>query len=288
MQASCKVRPILEQAAAAAAAAANAEGTAKAQAAAKRAKKLTPEEMKKMRQQADPNYQAKQAAAAGSPAAHADGLSKKAKKGKAGANKLETANKVPATKGRDELADAASQSEAAAMHAAAQAAAQVAADHGAASGSKRRQGLGFAEEQPQAKRAKQELNPALPDPAASTDPGPAQHAQQAQAASEAQQQAPSRSTGDQQTKTKPALQNPAATAQAAAARPGAQGPAQSGAAATASGPPVVFTDECTAFVRGLDNKVTEDELRELLAGCGDIKGVRLVKDKLTGWFKVGS
>lgn len=293
MQASRKVRPILEQAAAAAAAATNAEGTAKAQAAAKKAKKLTPEEMKKMRQQADPNYQVKQAAAAGDPAAHADGLSKKANKGKAVSSKpkapSETASKVPGRTGRDKIADASSKPEAATTHAAAQAASQAAADHDSASGSKRRQGLGFAEEQPQPKRAKQEFNTASPDPAASSNTGPAQHAQQAQAASDAQQQAPGRSAGAQQTKTKPALQNPAATTQAAVASSGAQGQAQSAAAAaTAQGPPVVFTDECTAFVRGLDNKVTEDELKELLMGCGDIKGVRLVKDKITGWFKVGS
>ena len=286
MQASRKVRPILEQAAAAAAAAANAEGTAKAQTAAKKAKKLTPEEMKKMRQQADPNYQAKQAAIAGDHA-HADGTSKKAKKGKAVASKPKptsdmTAKQAPASSGRDRLADADAKPEAAATHAATQAVAQAAADHGAASGSKRRHGLGFTERQPQPKRAKQERNPPSPDPAASNDTG------SDQAASDPHQQAPSRPTGDQQTKTKPALHTPPATAQTAVASPGAQGRAQSAAAVTAQGLPVIFTDECTAFVRGLDNKVTEAELRELLAGCGEIKGVRLVKDKVTGWFKVSS
>ena len=49
---------------------------------------------------------------------------------------------------------------------------------------------------------------------------------------------------------------------------------------------MIFTDECTAFVRGLDNKVNEQELRTLLAPCGEIKGVRLVMDKVTGLFKV--
>ena len=280
MQASRKVRPILEQAAAAAAAAANAEGTAKAQAAAKKAKKLTPEEMKKMRQQADPNYQAQQPAAAGNPA-QADGTSKKAKKGKASKPKpssVSTANQVPASSGTEKLADTNSKPEAAATRAAAQAD----ADQAIASGSKRRQGLGYAEEQPQPKRARQESNSALPGLAASSDTGPAQHDQQAQHG----QQSQAASDKQQQTKTKPALQKPAATAQAAVANSGAQGQVQSAAAVTGQGPPVVFTDECTAFVRGLDNKVTEAELRGLLAGCGEIKGVRLVKDKVTGWFKV--
>ena len=33
--------------------------------------------------------------------------------------------------------------------------------------------------------------------------------------------------------------------------------------------------------------MTEEELRNLLAACGEIKGVRLVMDKVTGMFKVG-
>lgn len=294
MQASRKVRPILEQAAAAAAAAVNTDGTAKAQAAAKKAKKLTPEEMNKMRQQADPNYQAKKAA---NPS-NSDGPSKKAKKGKAVANQPppasdNTTNKAPAVSGRDKAANANAKPEAAATHAAAQAASQATADHGAASGGKRRQGLGFAEEQPASKRAKQEgLNLASPSPAASGDAGPVQHAQ---AASDEQRQGPSKLLGEQQPKTQPGGQSQtAAQAQVAVASSGAQGQGKGqgqgqgqGQSAAAQGPPVVFTDECTAFVRGMDAKVTEDELRELLAECGDIKGVRLVKDKITGLFKVG-
>ena len=48
----------------------------------------------------------------------------------------------------------------------------------------------------------------------------------------------------------------------------------------------MFTDECTAFVRGLDAKVTEAELKQLLAPCGEVKDVRLVKDRFTGHHKV--
>lgn len=314
MQASRKVRPILEQAAAAAAAVADTEGAAKAQAAAKKARKLTPEEMNKMRQQADPNYQAKKAATPSNSAAPADGPSKKAKKGKAAASKPQpasdnTANQASATtSGGDKLANATAKPEAAATHAAAQAASQAAADHGAASGSKRRQGLGFAEEQPTPKRAKQEPSLPSPSPAASSDTGPVQHAQ---AASDKQQQGPGKVTDEQQSKTQPGLQSQVVATQATVASSGAQGQGQGqgqgqsaavassgaqgqgqrqgqGQSAAAPGPPVVFTDECTAFVRGMDNKVTEDELRELLAECGDIKGVRLVKDKVTGLFKVGA
>ena len=294
MQASRKVRPFLEQAAAAAAAAANVEGSAKAQAAAKKAKKLTPEDMKKMRQQADPNYQGKQAGAATNSAVDGLGVSKKRKKGKAVASRSEPASDTPsrasAASGSDKLSDTVPKPEVAATHQTAQAAAQAAADHGAPSGNKRRQGLGFAEEQPQPKRAKQAL-----DPSASNDTDPVQHAQQAQAASntqqqahaasDAQQQAPSTMASEQQSKGKAGLQTQSAAAQAAVGSSGAQGQQQSGAAAS-QGPPVIFTDECTAFVRGLDHKVTEAELKDLLAACGEVKDVRLVMDKVTGRPKV--
>ena len=49
---------------------------------------------------------------------------------------------------------------------------------------------------------------------------------------------------------------------------------------------MIFTDECTAFVRGIDANATEDELKALLTLCGDIKGVRFVMDKGTGRSKV--
>lgn len=279
-EASRKVRPFLEQAAAASAAAANSEGNAKAQAAAKKAKKLTPEEMKKMRQQADPNYQAKQAAAS-TATAHADGPSKKGKKAKAVAGQSElpseTASKALAAS-RDKLPGANPKPEVAATHLAAQTAAQAQADHGAASGNKRRQGLGFAEEQAQPKRAK----PAPPDPAAADNTDSAQRAQQAQAGSNSPQDPPSSKVAGDQQQTKAGLQNQSAAAQAAGPISGASGPQQPAAVAASQGPPVVFTDECTAFVRGLDNKVTEAELQELLAACGQVKDVRLVMDKLTG------
>lgn len=284
VQASRKVRPFLEQAAAASAAAANSEGTAKAQAAAKKAKKLTPEEMKKMRQQADPNYQAKQAAAS-TATAHADGPSKKGKKAKAVAGQSElpseTASKALAAS-RDKLPGANPKPEVAATHLAAQTAAQAQADHGAASGNKRRQGLGFAEEQAQPKRAK----PAPPDPAAADNTDSAQRAQQAQAGSNSPQDPPSSKVAGDQQQTKAGLQNQSAAAQAAGLISGASGPQQPAAVAASQGPPVVFTDEYTAFVRGLDNKVTEAELQELLAACGQVKDVRLVMDKLTGRPKV--
>ena len=356
MQASRKVRPFLEQAAAAAAAAADVQGGIKAQTAAKKAKKLTPEEMKKMRQEADPNYQAKQAAAS---TASPDGLPKKSKKGKAAASKLgliaQAFGNASAASGGAKQADAEPKGEAAAAatHEAAQAAAQAQADHGAASGGKRRHGLGFAEEQPQSKRVKQATTE-TPTAGASS---PSHPPQQAEAAAPMQQQGSAESAGDQQGKaaggepTRPAAAaghkvgthsstdhlaasadqaatagpTPAAADQVAAIVPkaAAQGPAAAtkatagqgkaadkkasgqaagpvtGAVASSSGrgqqlsagapqaPPVIFTDECTAFVRGLDHKVTEADLRDFLAACGDIKAVRMVMDKITGRPKVG-
>ncbi|KAL3153941.1 hypothetical protein ABBQ32_013502 [Trebouxia sp. C0010 RCD-2024] len=276
-----KVRPFLEQAAAAAAAAANTEGTAKAQAAAKKAKKLTPEEMKKMRQQADPNYQAKQAAA-GTPTPYADGPSKKGKKAKTAAGQPEAASVTASKAARHKLPDAGSKpGGAASTHMAAQTAAQAQADQSAASNNKRRQGLGFAEEQPQPKRAK----PTPPDPAAADNTDSVQHAQQAPANSNPQEKLPSSKVVDEQpSQTKAGLQKQSAAPQAAGASSGPPRRHQPAAAAAAAqqGPLAVFTDECTAFVRGLDNKVTEAELKQLLAACGQVKDVRLVMDKATG------
>lgn len=282
------MRPFLEQAAAAAAAAANTEGTAKAQAAAKKAKKLTPEEMKKMRQHADPNYQAKQAAAS-TPTPHADAPSKKGKKAKTAAGRPEPASVTASKAERGKLPDATLKpAGAASTHMVAQTAAQAQADQSAASGNKRRQGLGFAEdlgfaeEQAHPKRAK----PTPPAAADNTDS--AQHGQQAPASSNPQEEPPS--SKDQPTQTKAGLQSESAAAQATGASSGPPGKHQPAAAAAAApqGPPVVFTDECTAFVRGLDNKVTEAELKELLAACGQVKDVRLVMDKVTGRPKVSA
>lgn len=287
VQACRKVRPFLEQAAAAAAAAANTEGTAKAQAAAKKAKKLTPEEMKKMRQQADPNYQAKQAAA-GTPTPYADGPSKKGKKAKTAAGQPEAASVTASKAARHKLPDAGSKpGGAASTHMAAQTAAQAQADQSAASNNKRRQGLGFAEEQPQPKRAK----PTPPDPAAADNTDSVQHAQQAPANSNPQEKLPSSKVVDEQpSQTKAGLQKQSAAPQAAGASSGPPRRHQPAAAAAAAqqGPLAVFTDECTAFVRGLDNKVTEAELKQLLAACGQVKDVRLVMDKATGRPKVSA
>lgn len=259
MQASRKVRPILEQAAAAAAIAIDTEGIAKAQAAAKKAKKLTPEEMQRMRQQADPNYQKKQAAATGTSTS--DSVSKhKGKKGKGPAGKAEPATKALASLASDKVpaAGATQEDEVAAKHSTAQAQ----HDQASAAGSKRRHGLGFTEDQPEAKKSKHD-----------DEPGKA-------AATDGTQHAPSNSKQDISSHKPPApqgQQSKPAGGQAAAAA------SNSGAAQSQ---PVIFTDECTAFVRGIDNKVTEDELRGLLAPCGEIKDVRLVMDKVTGLFKV--
>jgi len=279
------VRPILEQAAAAAAVLSDSEGTAKAQAAAKKAKKLTPEEMKKMRQQADPNYQNKQAAAAAAATA-GHGIatgSKKGKKGKGPAARAETAAQaesasLPAAAAVAEptaklaSADAMPSDAAAAKHSTAQAAGQALHDQASAAGSKRRHGLGFSEDQPGPKKSKQ----------ADGADRPVDSTQQAQHAQQAQQPPSSFSAGP------PSNQPPVSRPQSQQSKP-ANIPAAVGeqsSAGAAQGPPVIFTDECTAFVRGLDNKVTEEELRNLLAACGEIKGVRLVMDKVTGMFKV--
>ena len=284
------MRPILEQAAAAAAVVSDSEGSAKAQAAAKKAKKLTPEEMKKMRQQADPNYQSKQAAAAAAATA-GDGIatgSKKGKKGKGPAARAEPAAQAESASlpapaaavaaavaeptAKHASADAMPSDAAAVKHSTAQAASQALHDQASSAGSKRRHGLGFSEDQPGPKKSKQ---------ADGVDKA-ADSLQQAQHAQQAQQPPSSFSAGP------PSNQPPVSKTQSQQSKPAnvqAAAGAQSSAGA-AQGPPVIFTDECTAFVRGLDNKVTEEELRNLLAACGEIKGVRLVMDKVTGMFKV--
>lgn len=294
LQASRKVRPFLEQTAAAAAAAADAQGTAKAQAAAKKAKKLTPEEMKKMRQHADPNYQAKQEPAGN--AAQPASLPKKAKKGKAAAQKAEAPDEESVEEAAEATATASAASRAGAhpnantkpaaaataIHAAAQEAAQAQADSGA--GSKRRHGLGFAAEQPQSKRAKQ--TPL--DPAAQGNPNPTQ---QPHTDPSSEQQLPDKPAAGLEFKSAAGLQSKSVTGQASASRGVTDHNQQRSGAAAATGaasqgPPVVFTDECTAFVRGMDHKVTEAEVKELLAPCGEVKDVRMVMDKVSGRPKV--
>jgi len=277
------VRPILEQAAAAAAVS-DAEGTAKAQAAAKKAKKLTPEEMKKMRQQADPNYLNKQAAAAATAGDGISTSSKKGKKGKGPAARAETAAQAESASLPPSAAAAAAVAEptaklasadampsdvAAAKHSTAQAASQALHDQASAAGSKRRHGLGFSEDQPGPKKSKR----------ADGADKPADSTHQAQ-----QAQPPPSSFSAGPPSHPPPVSKPQSQQSKPANVPAAVG-AQSSAGA-GQDPPVIFTDECTAFVRGMDNKVTEEELRNLLAACGDIKGVRLVMDKVTGMFKV--
>lgn len=280
------MRPILEQAAAAAALVSDSEGTARAQAAAKKAKKLTPEEMKKMRQQADPNYQIKQAAAAAVTAGDGNAAgSKKGKTGKAPAARAETAAQavsasLPAAAAAAVAeptaevasADAVPSNAAAAKHSTAQAASQAVHDQASAAGSKRRHGLGFSEDQPGPKKSKQ----------ADGADKPVDSTHQAQHAQQAQQPPSSFSAGPPS--NQPSVSKPQSQQSKPANATAAEG-AQSSAGA-AQGPPVIFTDECTAFVRGMDNKVTEEELCNLLAVCGEIKGVRLVMDKVTGMFKV--
>ena len=59
----------------------------------------------------------------------------------------------------------------------------------------------------------------------------------------------------------------------------------SAADASTSGRPF-YTDECTAFVRGLQQDVEEGDLESLFADCGDIKAVRITRDAQTGQAKV--
>ena len=152
-------------------------------------------------------------------------------------------------------------------HSTAQAASQTLHDQANAAGSKRRHGLGFSEDQPAPKKSKAADGTHETTAAEKDHPG---QAQQGPPASNPNLSA------DQPPKHKPQQQQ----------RPAANSQPAGTSAAAAQGPPVIFTDECTAFVRGLDNKVNEEELRTLLAPCGEIKGVRLVMDKVTGLFKV--
>ena len=62
---------------------------------------------------------------------------------------------------------------------------------------------------------------------------------------------------------------------------------QSAAEASTSGRPF-YTDECTAFVRGLQQDVEEGDLESLFADCGNIKAVRITRDPQTGQAKVVS
>lgn len=306
MQASQRVKPVLEQAAAAAAAFTDAAGVARAESAAKKAKKLTPAEMKLMRQQADPNFASKKDA----PAA------KKAKGSKA--VKAAAAAAVKDAPGSDGIAgaqqvSATSQATAGKQMVSGQnrgdkvnqaaAAASASGEDGQgkpSAGSKRHHGLGFVEEQPTAKRAKQPDGTAVEalgkgDSAAVDNAASQQHPADQQpgevtaAQVQRQQQAQGSQQGQQGSQQGQGMQKAGQGSHKAGQ--GSQQAEQASAAAGKEQPnqaPVVFTDECTAFVRGLDSKVTEAELQTLLAPCGDIKDVRIVLDKATHRPKVSS
>ena len=49
-----------------------------------------------------------------------------------------------------------------------------------------------------------------------------------------------------------------------------------------------YTDECTAFVRGLPQNIEDGELDEVFADCGGLKDIRITRDLQTGQAKVGS
>lgn len=51
--------------------------------------------------------------------------------------------------------------------------------------------------------------------------------------------------------------------------------------------PVRFTDECTAFVRNLRFELKDADLQAFFAGCGEVTGVRVVREPGTGKAKVG-
>ena len=55
--------------------------------------------------------------------------------------------------------------------------------------------------------------------------------------------------------------------------------------ASTSGRPF-YTDECTAFVRGLPQSVEDSELKAVFADCGDLKEIRITRDPQTGRPKV--
>lgn len=340
------MRPVLEQAAAAALAVTDAAGTAKAQAAAKKAKRLTPQEMKQMRQQADPHFGSKDAGAGTSQTASqkAKAKAKLAKAAAAAAAAASASVNVDVAQVQSAAAEAslpveqhmqqpskaevtrASVSKPVSITAEAPAqskqpgsAVQPKQQGNAVSGSKRHHGLGFVEGQPSSKRLKGEE-----DSRAGTDntvagPQPAQAETKAQlevtgstwqAESSSSVQAPfpgpgsgqaEQQQGPGQGKSQPGQGNsqPGQGQQQAGQRQQQQRQSQQatgtdqqqaghGHSEAPTGPPVVFTDECTAFVRGLDSKVTDAELQALLAPCGDVKDVRIVLDKVTNRPKVSS
>lgn len=57
------------------------------------------------------------------------------------------------------------------------------------------------------------------------------------------------------------------------------------AEASTSGRPF-YTDECTAFVRGLPQNLEDGELDELFADSGGLKEIRIQRDSQTGQAKV--
>ena len=312
VQASQRVKPTLEQAAAAAVAAADASGTAKAQAAAKKAKKLTPEEMKLMRQQADPNFASKKdGAAPAQPASKKTKQQKESKVAPAAAVKDDAANAtehasaaaqaVPNVTGQELAQQAAGPVAASKSATAGVAAAATGADNAAqqqpqaklAPGSKRHHGLGFTEEQPSAKRSKQQDGQPAATSRTEENQEASVRAQPAQLIAKAKELDPHASSDA----TPQSGHVRGSARQGQGSQQTGQGSSQTGqdrqqagqnqaSAGASAQTPVMFTDECTAFIRGLDSKVTEAELKGLLSPCGDIKDVRIVMDKATNRPKV--
>ena len=62
-------------------------------------------------------------------------------------------------------------------------------------------------------------------------------------------------------------------------------PKPDSAEASSSGRPF-YTDECTAFVRGLPQNIADGELDELFDDCGGLKEIRITRDSQTGQAKV--
>ena len=67
---------------------------------------------------------------------------------------------------------------------------------------------------------------------------------------------------------------------AATAAPGAGAPRRADHAAE-QGPPAerpVYSDQCTAFVKSIAGGTSDDELQAVFAGCGELRGLRHMRD----------
>lgn len=312
MQASQRVKPILDQAAAAAAALTDASGAAKAEVAARKAKKLTPEEMKLMRQQADPTFASKKDAPKKAKAAKAAKAAPAAAvKDAGGAGAAVQQATATAKDAAAEMQSSLVQQGGGHVHVSTDATAGAAsagilskdAQAKSTAGNKRHHGLGFVEEQPNAKRSKQ--HDGQPVSAPSNDgvapKSSAQQHQPAQTGGEGSKAEKQRQQGQGMQQEgqgmqqegqghKPSGQGSQQEGQGRQAPGQGSQPTRQGPQATGQTLPsqatVIFTDECTAFIRGLDSKVTEAELKTLLTPCGDIKDIRIVMDKATHRPKV--